>query len=123
MAGFGGADAGGGAGGPAPRMMVMSRKGGPALSSGGKGKAPDTGGDNNAKGGDRTDEGDAGETVTCPECGCQFDPHDAEQAGNTGDAKGPELQMPSPAGDAQAPVGEDAITRAVAAVLAGGHGA
>lgn len=113
MAGFGGPS------GAAPRTMVMSRKGGPAI-SGGKGKAPETGGDNNTKGGDRTDEGDASETVTCPACGCQFDPHDAEPAG---DAKGPELEMPAPAGDTQAPVGEDAVTRAVAAVLAGGHGA
>lgn len=103
----------------AGRMMVMTRKGG-------GGSAPDTKGNNNANGGDRGDDANmdsADAEVTCPECGCQFDPEDQKNAPDDADTKGAgkgaDLDMPTPTPDAQAPVGEDAVTRAVVAVLEG----
>lgn len=98
------------------RQMVMARKGG---------SAPDTGADNNENGGDRGADAHTdseGAEVTCPECGCQFDPEMAEGGATDGDEESPKgvaLEIPAPTPDAQAPIGTDAITKALAAVL--GH--
>lgn len=112
----------------AQRTMVMSRKGSPVRS----GTAPDTGDDNNTNGGDRGSDAHTdsdGSTVTCPNCGCTFDPEtgdvsddESKTVGKHGDGEGAKLEIPAPSPDAQAPVGTDAITNALARVFAAqGH--
>lgn len=84
--------------------------------------APDTGDDNNDNGGDRGSDANSdsdGAQVTCPECGCKFDPDDVKDAQPTPDSidsKGAKQPIPDPSPDAQAPVGENAITAALAAM-------
>jgi hypothetical protein len=60
-----------------------------------------------------------GAQVTCPECGCQFDPDDVkseQSAPDSIDDKGAKQPIPDPSPDAQAPIGENAITAALAAM-------
>jgi hypothetical protein len=96
---------------------VFTRKGGA--------QPPQTDDDNNDNGGDRpddahTDSDDA--MVKCPECGCQFDPDDVKDAKPTpetadDDSPGAKVDIAAPVPDAQAPIGENAITAALAHVL------
>jgi hypothetical protein len=104
----------------ATRQLAFQRKGAPvddAADPEGAGDAQDSG-----------SEGQEGDT--CPNCGCVFDPDtgDVSQPGKpvkgggdeySPDGKGgPDLQLPEPTPDAQAPVGMDAVTQALAGVLA-----
>ena len=95
------------------RQMVIGRK---------NPKAPDTADDNNDNAGDRPDDANTDSDdamVTCPECGCQFNPDDvkdAKPAPSSIDDKGAKVDIQDPSPDAQAPVGENAITAALAAL-------
>lgn len=69
---------------------------------------------------DSPDAGASGspDIVECPNCKCQFNPDTDEivNGGGGDQPSGPDVPMPTPAGNAQAPIGEDAITRALAGI-------
>lgn len=95
------------------RIGAFTRKAAPAA------VVDDTGGDTGP------DDG----TVECPECKCQFDPttqevtkpgeYDGGGDETNGPQGGPDLALPPSTPDPQAPVGSDAVTRALASVLGG----
>lgn len=104
----------------APRTGLFQRKGGPSAPSGGvqtsnsaKGgpgdlvsdPAPDTPGQ---------DGDDAGSMVTCPECGCQFDPTQDTPGTTSGPPMDPTAGM---SGD------DSGLGAKIAAMMQGGAGA
>lgn len=78
------------------------------------------------------------DVAKCPNCGCEFDDDSGDVikagakveggpqsddygAGSPKQAGGVDLDLPTPEPDAQAPIGTNAITQAVAAALAAGR--
>lgn len=95
------------------RQMLFTRKGD------GKGDAPNAPPSDDAQADAEGAEGAEGADVTCPKCGCVFDPEMVEGGATDGADGGVDLELPAVTPAAQAPAGEDAITRAVAAALRG----
>lgn len=122
------------AGGSTARKLVIPRKGGPGRTGIGAPTTEDDPTDANTSRTPDSREADAdlGSLVVCPNCGCEFDPTDADtpmdgdaptdaNANGKAQPRGAVLPLESGPMDPQAPIGTDAVTAALASVLGNGR--
>jgi hypothetical protein len=112
--------------------LVFKKKSAPPADDQG---ASDDGDDSQQNDDNGDSQGADDETAKCPNCGCEFDDEDGKvlkpgkpveggsdyQHTDASGKGGPDLSLPQVSPDAQAPMGENAITAALAAVLGGQH--